>query len=58
MPLGIIVWDNWRDQSGSEGVADGVDGLAKGREMVVVEHLRFIKMANFKNTVWFSASVP
>jgi alkaline phosphatase D len=56
-PIGLIVWDNWREQSGSEGVADGVDGPAKGREVEMAELLRFIKNAKIDNTVWFTADV-
>ncbi len=56
-PLGLIVWDNFREQSGSEGIADGADGPAKGREVEIAELLRFIKTGGIKNTVWFTADV-
>lgn len=56
-PLGLIVWDNFREQSGSEGIADGVSGPAKGRELEIAELLRFIKTGGIKNTVWFTADV-
>ena len=56
-PLGLIVWDNWREQAGSEGIADGVDGPAMGREVELADLLRFIKNAGVKNTVWFTADV-
>ncbi|QBF29737.1 alkaline phosphatase [Thalassococcus sp. S3] len=56
-PIGLIVWDNFREQSGSEGIADGVNGPAMGRELEVAELLRFIKTANIHNTVWFTADV-
>ncbi len=56
-PIGLIVWDNWREQAGSEGIADGVNGPAMGREVEVAELLRFIKTANIDNTVWFTADV-
>ena len=56
-PIGLIVWDNFREQSGSEGIADGVGGPAKGRELEVAELLRFIKTGGIKNTVWFTADV-
>ncbi|MEO0912762.1 MAG: alkaline phosphatase D family protein [Pseudomonadota bacterium] len=56
-PIGLIVWDNFREQVGSEGIADGVGGPAMGREVEVAELLRFIKTANITNTVWFTADV-
>lgn len=56
-PIGLIVWDNFGAQSGSEGIADGVSGPAMGRELEVAELLRFIKTAGIDNTVWFTADV-
>jgi alkaline phosphatase D len=56
-PIGLIVWDNFGAQSGSEGIADGVSGPAMGREVEIAELLRFIKNARIDNTVWFTADV-
>ncbi len=56
-PIGLIVWDNFREQAGSEGIADGTDTGTKGRELEVAELLRFIKNAGIRNTVWFTADV-
>ncbi|MFK7880278.1 alkaline phosphatase D family protein [Roseobacter sp.] len=56
-PIGLIVWDNFREQSGAEGIADGQDGPAMGREVELAELLRFIKTAKIDNTVWFTADV-
>lgn len=56
-PIGLIVWDNWKEQSGSEGIADGTSGKPKGREVELAELLRFIKTAGIDNTVWFTADV-
>ena len=56
-PIGLIVWDNFREQSGSEGIADGIGGPAMGREVEVAELLRFIKTAGIENTVWLTADV-
>lgn len=56
-PIGLIVWDNWKEKAGSEGVADGVNGPAKGREVEMAELLRFIKTAGVDNTVWLTADV-
>ncbi|KIN62624.1 Alkaline phosphatase [Sulfitobacter noctilucicola] len=57
MPLGVIVWDNWKEQAGAEAVANGDNGPAKGRELEVADLLRFIKSAGIENTVWFTADV-
>lgn len=56
-PIGLIVWDNFREKAGAEGIADGVGGPAKGREVEIAELLRFIKAARIDNTVWFTADV-
>lgn len=57
MPLGLIVWDNWQNQSGAEAVANGNNGPAKGRELEIGDLLRFIKNAGIDNTVWLTADV-
>ncbi|MEL7154900.1 MAG: alkaline phosphatase D family protein, partial [Pseudomonadota bacterium] len=56
-PIGLIVWDNFREQAGSEGIADGVNGPAMGRELEVADLLRFIKNAGIDNTLWLTADV-
>lgn len=57
MPIGVIVWDNWKEQAGAEAVANGDNGAARGRELEFAELLRFIKTAKIQNTVWFTADV-
>ena len=57
MPIGLIVWDNWREQAGAEAIANGDSGPAKGRELEIADLLRFIKTAGIDNTVWFTADV-
>ncbi len=57
MPIGVIVWDNWKEQAGAEAVANGDNGPAKGRELEIADLLRFIKSAGIRNTVWFTADV-
>ncbi|MCB2102183.1 MAG: alkaline phosphatase [Rhodobacterales bacterium] len=57
MPIGLIVWDNWKEQAGAEAVANGDHGPAKGRELEIADLLRFIKSAGITNTVWFTADV-
>lgn len=57
MPIGLIVWDDWKTSSGAEAVANGDNGPAKGRELEIADLLRFIKNANIANTVWLTADV-
>jgi alkaline phosphatase D len=57
MPIGIIVWDNFKDKKGAEAVANGDGGLAAGRELEIADLLRFIKTSNVTNTVWLTADV-
>lgn len=57
MPLGLVVWDNAKEKKGSEAVANGDNGPAKGRELEIADLLRFIKSAGIKNTAWFTADV-
>ena len=57
MPIGLIVWDNWKEQAGAEAVANGDNGPAKGRELEFADLLRFIKTAGITNTVWLTADV-
>ena len=57
MPIGLIVWDNWKEQAGAEAVANGDHGVPAGRELEFADLLRFIKTAGISNTVWFTADV-
>ena len=57
MPIGPIVWDNWRDKAGAEAISNGDHGSAKGRELEIADLLRFIKTTGIDNTVWFTADV-
>ncbi len=57
MPIGLCVWDNWKEQAGAEAISNGDNGSAKGRELEVADLLRFIKTAGVENTVWFTADV-
>jgi alkaline phosphatase D len=56
MPLGLIVYDNFITRTGSEGIANG-DGAPLGRELELVDLLRFIKYNEIKNTVWVTGDV-
>jgi alkaline phosphatase D len=57
MPIGIIVWDNFKEKSGAEAVSNGESGPAKGRELEIADLLAFIKEKGINNTVWFTADV-
>ena len=56
MPIGIIVYDNWRDKDTFENLANG-DGPVRGREHEIADVLRFIKHSGIRNTVWLTADV-
>jgi len=57
MPIGLIVWDDFRSASGVEAVANGDAGPPLGRELEIAELLRFINSAGITNTVWLTADV-
>jgi alkaline phosphatase D len=57
MPLGLIVWDNFKEMKGAEAVANGDQGPASGRELEIADLLRFIKTSGITNTVWLTADV-
>ena len=57
MPISLIVWDSWRDQTGSEAVSNGSGGAPRGRELEFADLLRFVKSAGIDNTVWLTADV-
>lgn len=56
MPIGIIVYDNWREKNTFENLANG-DGPVLGREHEIADLLRFIKLNGIDNTVWLTADV-
>lgn len=57
MPIGIIVWDDFKNRKGAEAIAQGDHGSAKGRELEIADLLRYIKTAGITNTVWLTADV-
>lgn len=57
MPLGVIVWDDWRERKGAEAIANGDNGPARGRELEIADILKFIKDRKIANTVWLTADV-
>ncbi len=57
MPLGVIVWDDFRARTGAEAVAQGDQGRPLGRELEIASLLRFIRDAEIRNVVWLTADV-
>lgn len=57
MPIGLIVWDNFKERKGVEAIANGDHGAPKGRELEIADLLRFIRDKAVKNTVWLTADV-
>lgn len=57
MPIGLIVWDDWKTKKGVEAIANGDQGAASGRELEIGELLRFIKRAKIGNVVWLTGDV-
>ena len=56
MPIGLVVYHDFRNQFGSEAVAQG-DGPALGRELEFADLLRFIKLNDIKNVHFVTADV-
>ncbi|MFZ1427281.1 MAG: alkaline phosphatase D family protein [Geminicoccaceae bacterium] len=57
MPIGLIVWDDFKNRKGVEAVAQGDMGAPKGRELEFAELFRFIRDQGIKNLVWLTADV-
>ncbi|GLS27863.1 alkaline phosphatase [Marinibactrum halimedae] len=57
MPLGLIIWDNWKSQSGVEAIANGKHSEPLGRELEIAELLEFMATEDIRNTVWLTADV-
>ncbi|MEZ5904581.1 MAG: alkaline phosphatase D family protein [Geminicoccaceae bacterium] len=56
MPIGLIVYDDWREKKGAEAIALR-DGPPGGREVEIADLLTFIRDRGIKNTVWLTADV-
>ena len=52
----VVVYDTDRNW-GIEAVAQGDDGVPRGRELEVADLLSFIKRADIRNTVWITTDV-
>jgi alkaline phosphatase D len=57
MPIGLIVWDDFRARQGAEAVAQGEPGPPLGRELELADLLRFIRDNGITNVVWLTADV-
>ena len=57
MPLGLVVYDDWRRKSGFEAVANADDGAPLGRELEIAGLLAFIKREAIRNVHWVTADV-
>lgn len=57
MPLGLVVYDDWRRKSGFEAVANADDGAPLGRELEIAGLLAFIKREGIRNVHWITADV-
>ncbi|MGH6904236.1 MAG: alkaline phosphatase D family protein, partial [Geminicoccaceae bacterium] len=57
MPIGLVVWDDFRAQRGAEAVAQGDGGPPLGRELEIAGLLRFIRDNAIANVVWLTADV-
>jgi len=57
MPLGLVVWDDYRTASGVEAIANGIKGKPLGRELELASLLRVLKEKNVRNTLWLTADV-
>ena len=57
MPMGLIVWDDFKSRKGAEAVAQGDMGTPKGRELEIADLFRFVRDQRITNLVWLTADV-
>jgi alkaline phosphatase D len=57
MPLGLLVYNDFRTKKGCEAVANGDDGPPLGRELEIADLLAFLKRENIRNVHWITADV-
>ncbi|MFN4013823.1 MAG: alkaline phosphatase D family protein [Reyranella sp.] len=57
MPLGLVVYDDWRRKAGFEAVANADDGPPRGRELEIAGLLAFIRREDIRNVHWITADV-
>jgi alkaline phosphatase D len=57
LPIGTIIWEDWRSKRGVEAVANGDNGPPRGRELEFADLLRHIMTRRIENVVWLTADV-
>ncbi|MDI7862443.1 alkaline phosphatase D family protein [Rhizobiaceae bacterium n13] len=57
LPVGLVIWDDYANRRGAEGIANGDDGNPLGRELEFADLLRFIRDNAIHNMVWLTADV-
>ena len=57
MPLGVVIWDDYGQKLGYEGVADGLNGPPAAREREIADLLSFMRDNAIRNVVWLTADV-
>lgn len=57
MPLGLVVYDDWRRKSGFEAVANADNGAPLGRELEIAGLLSFLRREDIRNVHWITADV-
>jgi alkaline phosphatase D len=57
MPIGLVVYDDWRAKTGADGVANADEGPPLGRELEIAELLGFIQREDIRNVHWVTADV-
>ncbi|QRM53463.1 alkaline phosphatase D family protein [Sinorhizobium sp. BG8] len=57
MPLGVVVWDDYANKLGYEGVADGLNGPPAARETEIADLLTFLRDNAIQNVIWLTADV-
>ncbi|MBB3976897.1 alkaline phosphatase D [Rhizobium azooxidifex] len=57
MPLGVVIWDDYGQKLGYEGVADGLNGPPAGRERDIADLLTFMRDNAIRNVVWLTADI-
>jgi alkaline phosphatase D len=57
MPIGLVIYDDWRAKSGFEAVANAEHGPPLGREIEIADLLSFIKRERIANVHWITADV-
>ncbi len=57
MPVGLVVWDDFKNARGVEAVANGRPGAPTGRELDFADVLRHVRDEGIENLVFLTADV-